>query len=131
MRKKTQHIAYCNSQKKNFWIPSDLYDKYLRIKMFRYILLIIFTLFFCSISEMVSAGRIDYSRLSDEELKITVIFTICLLVLSAIIAIIAWIRYVRSYQPGPGLFTPMQVLVIVLILVLCAVIFALTELQII
>lgn len=75
------------------------------------------------------AGRIDYSNLSLEEMKITVLFTICLLTVSAIIGIIAWGRYLRSYQPRRGAFSPYQVLFIVLSLIATAVAFGLFQLR--
>lgn len=80
------------------------------------------------VPNLAFAGRIDYSRLSFEDMKVLVVFTIVLLSLFALIGILAWVRYLRSYEPSPGTFTPFQALFVVLFFVACTVVFGLFQL---
>lgn len=59
------------------------------------------------------AGRPDYSHLSDTQLQHSVFAISCWLAAMALLGLYGWWRYLRSYRPGPGRFTPRQALLAV------------------
>ncbi len=59
------------------------------------------------------AGRIDYSKLSDQALRDLNFFNAALILVITAIGIIGWLRYRRTYVPAPGRFTPARALLLV------------------
>ena len=56
------------------------------------------------------AGRPDYSHLSNSEMEVVVWQISVGLLVMALLGLFGFWRYWRRYEPGPGKFSPLQVL---------------------
>ena len=63
----------------------------------------------------VIASRIDYTRVSDQQLHKGMIVTVTLGVALLIIGVSGWFKYRRNYVPKAGHFRPGTILLIVVL----------------
>lgn len=81
---------------------------------------IIAALFLMLVSAASSAGRADYSHLSDAEMHTVVLSVTGMLIGFAALGIFGWLRYRQRYTPAPGRFTPNQALFATLMVIALA-----------